>query len=563
MNDPRMGAKAQRELHKPGTFVFTRPFMGITHFISLPLILLFFFAFLLPYLAALGKAFNSGAPGGISVWQNPSLLRITLFTLKQAFLSVLLSLAIGLPGAWFIGSPRSNPVLRTITAIPFAMPSILVVLSFVLFFGNSGWLNRFLSVIPGIGPLRILYKPQAIILAHAFLNFPIVIRLAGDGFERARKVYAPAAAGLGASPFISAITVILPLSLPAIMSSALLVFLYSFTSFAIVLVLGGGPSATTLAVEIYRHAKIFFNYQNAGALALVETLIALSIFITIVYFGKKSSKVKIDTEERIIDEKKNPLSKIIVIVYLAAAAIFILGPLLSIIVESFLEQTSRSAAQVLSIRWWRGLGNTCLPSLLRSLILAFFSASLACALSILAAASVKLIEGSGRENTPWVNFIRFFAAAPIVSSGIVLGLGWLIIYGGNLPPITLALLHGLIALPFAFYSISEGFRSLPANTLNAAAVSGASPLMSIISAALPLSLKRIRSAWGFSAALSMGELNAIMMLGSEKWETLPLYIFRAVGSYRYGTACAAGTLLLLCCSLFLLLSESGRKKYGS
>jgi thiamine transport system permease protein len=88
-------------------------------------------------------------------------------------------------------------------------------------------------------------------------------------------------------------------------------------------------------------------------------------------------------------------------------------------------------------------------------------------------------------------------------------------------------------------------------------------LRGLLTTALPLSLTRIRSAWGFAAALSMGELNAVMMLGREGWETLPLYIYRAVGAYRYGSACAAGTLLILGCAAGFLLSETGRKQYGS
>jgi thiamine transport system permease protein len=152
-----------------------------------------------------------------------------------------------------------------------------------------------------------------------------------------------------------------------------------------------------------------------------------------------------------------------------------------------------------------------------------------------------------------------------VSSGIVLGLGWLIIYKANFSrsAFTLALLHAVTALPFAFNSISEAFRSMPANTLNAALISGASPVKALLTTALPISMPRLRSAWGFAAALSIGELNAVMMLGMENWETLPLYIYRAAGAYRYGTACAAGTLLILCCAGGLLLSEAGKRKYGA
>jgi len=527
---------------------------------ALPLIVTVFFAFIIPY----GASFWAflGSKEVISLGKNSIILRITLFTLKQAFFSVLLSLAIGLPGAWLIGTGKS-PLLRTLSSIPFAIPSILTVLGFVLFFGNSGWLNRLIFTLFGITPLRILYKPEAVILAHAFLNFPLVIRLVGDGLTRARKAYAPTAASLGASPSVTAFTVILPLALPSLMSSALLVFLYSFTSFAVVLVLGGGPASTTLSVEIYRYARIFLNYPNACALAFVETLIAIIAFMAYLVFGKKSLGIKIDTQIRIYDDKKhNLVSKIITIVYFGFMAIFVLGPILSIFIESFLYRPSRSASMLLSLTWWRNLGETCFPAFFRSLVLAFFSASLACAISFFGAGTVKLLEGQGKVFS--ASLFRFLAAAPLVSSGIVLGLGWLIVYGRSVSsfPLALLALHALIALPFAFNSISEGFRSLPENILNAALVSGASPLRMFLTTALPLSLPRIRSAWGFAAALSLGELNAVMMLGIQDWETLPLYIYRAVGAYRYGNACAAGSLLIASLAAGLFLSEWGRKKYG-
>jgi thiamine transport system permease protein len=536
--------------------------------LAIPPILAAAFSFILPYAASFAPAIHGLAGGKITVLQNSSLLHITLFTFKQAFFSVLVSLALGLPGAWFIGNSRSRftPLLKTLTAIPFAMPSILVVLGFVLFFGNSGWINRFYGALPFSGkePIRILYKPLAVILAHGFFNFPLVIRLAGDGIARARRAYAPAAASLGASPLKIILTVIFPLTIPSILAASFLVFMYCFTSFAVVLVLGGGPSTTTLSVEIYRYARIFLNYGNAGFLALIETLIAVCVFITYVFVGKSSMSVQTNIVEYAEKEKKTLASRIIMIVYFIVMAFIVLGPLLSIPLESFLNTSSRSASQVLSVRWWSNLGATCFPALCRSLILAFFSATTACVLAFFAAGAVKLLETNNKASSFPANLIRFFAVAPIISSGIVLGLGWLILYGRSFSrsPVALIILHGVSAMPFAFNFISEGFRSLPANTLNAAAVLGADPLRGILTTALPLSLPRVRSAWGFAAALSLGELNAVMMLGMEGWETLPLYIYRAAAAYRYGTACAAGTLLIFCCAACFLLSETGREKYA-
>jgi thiamine transport system permease protein len=142
-------------------------------FLALPLVTAAAFSFFLPYGASFWKAFDN--TGKITIFENSGLLHITLFTLKQASLSVLVSLALGLPGAWSIGTNRSRftPLLRALTAIPFAMPSILVVLGFVLFFGNSGWVNSFFAIFTGKGSLNILYKPEAIVVAHGFFNFQI------------------------------------------------------------------------------------------------------------------------------------------------------------------------------------------------------------------------------------------------------------------------------------------------------------------------------------------------------------------------------------------------------
>jgi thiamine transport system permease protein len=528
--------------------------------------------FVLPYVSALAAGFGGGlgetanTGTAYAVLKNPALLPVVGFTVRQAALSTLTALALGLPGAWLLAilsgkggraSRRLYALVRSLTSIPFAMPPILVVLAFVLFFGNSGWANRFFMAVTGSdeGPIRILYKPSAIILAHGFYNFPLVIRLVGDGIAASRKAYAPAAASLGASPLASAVTVLFPLAFPSLMAACLLVFLYSFTSFAVVLVLGGGPAATTLAVEIYRYARLSLDFRSAGSLAIIETLIALAAFAAYIFFDRKSRAASVGDIRDLETRNGSPIGKIAIILYALVLIVFVMGPLLSIPVESLLWRPSRAAPVRLSSRYWLTLGEQALPALGRSLILAALSATLATFLALLAAAAVRIAGAASVVGT----LIRVSAAAPLASSGIVLGLGWLALYGREHSRSLLAvvILHGVTALPFAFNSISAGLRAIPANTANAASVFGAGPLLRILTVEAPLSFPRIRSAWAFSAAISLGELNALLMLGMEHFETLPLLIYRAAGSYRYGAACAAGTLLILCCAGAFLLSELG------
>jgi thiamine transport system permease protein len=540
--------------------------------LALPLLGAAFCFFILPYSSALMTAFSLGpAENTIGAEDYRRLLPVIRFTVLQAALSALLALALGLPGAWLLGTGRvrASPLIRALTSVPFAMPPILVVLGFVLFFGNAGWANRLLAAIGGTpgGPLRMLYRPEAIVLAHAFYNFPLVIRLAGDGLAQTRRAYAAPAAALGASPLAAAFSVHLPLVLPSVLAAAMLVFLYSLTSFAVVLVLGGGPGATTLAVEIYRYARLSLDYPRAGLLALIETALTLVVFAAYILFERKGRGYGgADAGRRIMDERKAGAGgRVFMLVYALALLFLVMGPLCSVPLESLLVRSSRSAAPGFSLRWWRSLGEQALPSLGRSALLAALAATLACFLALLAASAARIAESpasaprSGGRYSALPALIRLAAAAPLASSGIVLGLGWLVLYGRNsarsLP--ALVIFHAVIALPFAFNSISQGLRSAAPGAARAASVFGAGPLLQVLTAELPLALGRFRSAWGFSAAISLGELNGVLMLGMEHWETLPLLIYRAAGAYRYGTACAAGTLLMLCCAGAFLLADAG------
>jgi ABC-type Fe3+ transport system permease subunit len=150
----------------------------------------------------------------------------------------------------------------------------------------------------------------------------------------------------------------------------------------------------------------------------------------------------------------------------------------------------------------------------------------------------------------------------LLSSGVVLGFGWLMLYRNIGVPVflSLILMHALSGFPFSFFSLLEGLNGISNNTLHASSLAGANQLKKITSIMLPSILPRLSSAWAFAFAISMGELNTVLMLGSSDWITLPLYIYRAAGSYRFGTACVGGSVLIAFTLFIFFISE---KKNGS
>ena len=128
-------------------------------------------------------------------------------------------------------------------------------ISFIIILGNNGWINQFLQKYFGfLEPVQFLYGFGGIIIAHVFFNFPLVARFVSASWENIDPSMKEAAKTLGANKREEFFRITLPQLLPAIFASASIVFIYSFTSFAIVLGLGGFDFST-VEVEIFRQVS--------------------------------------------------------------------------------------------------------------------------------------------------------------------------------------------------------------------------------------------------------------------------------------------------------------------
>lgn len=522
--------------------------------LGLPAVSVIGLLFLLPYTKTLLS------PHLLQVLRLPRTNRILLFTLWQASLSTLLSLAIGIPAAWFFrrASGIWKHIGRSLAAVPFAIPPVLMVLGFILFFGNAGHLNRLIALVSGnrLAGIQILYSPKAIVLAHAFYNFPLVLLLVGDTFTKIEYSLASRAYSLGASPFKALWTVFLPLSLPSLFSASLLVFIYCFTSFAIVLVLGGGPGSTTIAVEIYRYARMYLEENRAVGLASLEIIICLSAYILYSLSERTSRAFKLPHGENPtqLRGKKSPLP----LIALALLSILILGPLLSIPLESFIDRSSRSASILggkafFSLRIWRQAFPTIAKAAMQSLQLALMSSLFALLIGI-PAVGLSWIQGL---STKTARALGLFCLLPIVSSGIVLSQAWIHLFGtGRKTPLPIiALLQATTALPFVYRSILNAVQSLPEGLKIQGESLGASPPKAFFTLALPAAFTGVKNAFGIAMAISLGELGFVLMLADETFISLPIYIYRASATYHYENACAAGSVLILLCVLAFGLSH--------
>ncbi len=212
---------------------------------------------------------GSWDPGTISkLIHSPIYGRILWFTCWQAVLSTLLTLVLALPGAYVFARYRffGKNLLQALMTIPFVLPTVVTAAAFRALLGPNGLLNNWLMAGFDLAqpPIRIDQTVSFFLLAHVFYNYTLVLRIVGGFWAGLDPDLRAAATMLGASPWQTFRRITLPLLMPAIGSASLLVFIFCFTSFGVVLILGG-PGYATLEVEIYRQSVQLFNLPMAAA----------------------------------------------------------------------------------------------------------------------------------------------------------------------------------------------------------------------------------------------------------------------------------------------------------
>ena len=216
--------------------------------------------------------------------QSSSIMGVLGFTIWQAGLSTLLTLLLGLPGAFLLARFNfpGKSLLKAITGVPFVMPTLVVAAGFNALLGNKGWVN--IALMSGLSlskpPIQFTNSLTAILVAHIFYNTTIVLRMVGDFWSHLDPKLNQAAQCLGANRWQEITKITIPLLLPIIAAASLLVFIFDFTSFGVILILGG-PRFSTLEVEIYYQTISLFNLPLAAVLSVLQ--LGCTLALTVIY----------------------------------------------------------------------------------------------------------------------------------------------------------------------------------------------------------------------------------------------------------------------------------------
>ncbi|MCC5953576.1 MAG: iron ABC transporter permease [Acidimicrobiia bacterium] len=533
--------------------------------------------FVWPFAAIVGRGLDGGGFGAVGdVLGDPWVRGVVWFSAWQAALSTVVTFAIGLPCAWVFGrrSFVGRRLLWSALVVPFVMPTVVVASAFTTLSAPDGPLNRLLATLGWGSPdSPALVGPGSVwilVVAHAFFNVAVVIRVVGTAWGDIDTRLTESAAVLGASPARVLRSVTVPLLTPSIVASGAIVYLFTFTSFGVVLLLGAGRRRT-IEVEIYEQVRLL-DLSTAAALALVQVVVVVAV-LALASRVQRQRTVASSHPAGGRRRARGALERLLVGASLTVLALLVAVPLLVLVVRSV--QTTSGVA----LTYWEALGRSgrdtvagvsALAAARNSLVLGAAAATVAMVVGVLAAAALVTAERRHGRRTRSASRGAFDALLmlPLGVSAVTIGLGFVVAL--DRPPLDLRdsvalipLAQALVAIPFVVRTVLPAWRAVDGRWRDAASVLGASPLRVAWEVDRPLLARPLAVAASFAFAIAVGEFGATALLAGPDTPTLPVAIGRLLGrpgEMNRGQAMAASTLLMVLTAAIVMAVEWRRER---
>jgi len=480
--------------------------------------------------------------------------RLLAFTAWQAMWSTLLTLVVALPLAFVLArfTFRGRELLRSLVIVPFVLPTVVVGVAFLRLIGPNGILG-----------VDLTGSMAALLLAHLFLNIAVVVRTVGAVWDQVDPRIEDAARVLGASRRRAFTSVTLPLITPSVIASAVIVFLFCFTSFGVVQVLGAG-SLRTLEVEIYRATAFDLDLVTAAVLAMLQLVVVVAVLVVVSKVQRGTThRVRFGPRDTVARAPRTIREHLLVAGIAWFGAILLAGPLLVLVIGSVRGPSGWTLA------YWTALftptGSTGFVDPLRAIITSVTTAAMATLIALVvggAAVAVLARRSTGR----WFRAFDAMLMLPLGASAVTVGLGLFLAL--DAPPLDLRdswvlvpLAQALVAIPFIVRILLPVVDSFDSRLLESAAVLGASPARARWTVMRPVVQPALLVAAGFAFAVSIGEFGATVFLARSDSPTLPVAITRLLGKpgeLNLGQAYAASVLLMVVITVIVLIVDRVR-----
>lgn len=479
----------------------------------------------------------------------PEVLDALWFTTWQALVSTLICLMLGIPSAYVLYRKTfwGQGAIKAIITIPLILPTIIVAIIFSSFRKAHEFYSEF--GMNFIAENSIYW----IIAAHVFVNYAITVRTIGGLWATLDPATEEAAELAGAGRLRTVISISLPQLKPALVSAAALTFLFCFTSYGIILLIGGGQ-VNSIETEISVAATQYLDLSKASALAVLQTLVTIIAFsISEITTAGKVGLEQIDTggHRARLDRRDWPALGLTLITTLGLVAL----PLLLLLgrsfesptglgFENFANLTTRGDRDLLNVTIGEAALNT-----VRNLVIATATAVLLGGL-----VSYLLSRRQYKKTARFANrALDIFFLLPMGISSVVLGFGYLITFGSDVLPLrsswlVLPVVQSLMALPLVIRLIYPALMSIDRSHREAAATAGANQAQTWWFIELGIIRGVVKTAIAFAMIVSIGEFGAASLLVAGDQATLSTVLYQLIsrpGTGNYGMAMAVASLMIV------------------
>ncbi|KGQ69774.1 thiamine ABC transporter permease [Chelonobacter oris] len=489
-----------------------------------------------------------------ALFKDPYFWHILKFSLWQALLSALLSVVIGLftAHALFYRSFYGKRWLLKIFSLTFVLPVLVAVFGLIGIYGLSGWLTSLLDWL-NIGWRPNFYGLNGILIAHLFFNLPLAGKIFLQTLHSIPHQQRQLAAQLNIRNGNFFRLIEFPYLCQQLAAVFCLIFMLCFTSFAIVLTLGGGPKYTTLEVAIFQAITFDFDLGKAATLALIQFGLCFILFQGKIYFTRHTTTTVSKRQPDYQPPRLNRTFRIIHTITLLFVALFVGLPLLNILYSG-----------LSSPALWQMWQNPMLwQAMAYSLTLAPLAALLALVMSIALLLTARRLRWHHYRKTAdnLLNSGMMILAIPT----LVLAIGlFLLLQNVGFSTLHLfvivALCNALIAMPFVLRILATPFQNnmqYYEKLCQSLGIRGWTRWRVIEWQQLR---RPVRSAYAYAFALSLGDFTAIALFGNQDFSSLPRLLYQQLGHYHSQEADVTALILLLLCALIFLLIE---KNYDS
>ena len=474
------------------------------------------------------------------------ILSLVRFTLYQATLSTILSVSLGTLLAWSLAHQPHFPGRRYLVALfssSLVLPTLIMVFGLITILGNNGWLNHLSQMLFGFSFGSWLYGLGGILIAHVYLNASFASRSLLHSFESIPVEKYRLAKSLGFSAWQRFWLVEWPAIKSTLISISATVFLLCFTSFAIVLILGGSPSYNTLEVAIYEAVKIDFDIAFALKLALIQLGISTLLVLFSSGFRSELGNLKLDSMPITWREPRG--RSLLQKTTITLLALLFLLPLIAIIADGIGADFSMIIRNPLFLR-----------SFASSIAIATVSATMTVLFSLLLSDARRNFTLPHRmPDAPMSRLlgllIAFSGNLYLAIPSLILGFGFFLLSQQFEAPLLLWALvavvtaNVLMSLPFALSILTPAMHKTAKRYDKLSFSLGLTPLARWRYCELPYLRASLAYIFALSFALSLGDLGVIALFGSDEITTLPWYLYQLMGSYRTTNAAGVALILLL------------------